>query len=66
MASFHSIERSTDPLDHIHTDVCDLKFVQTKGGEKVFYYFKFFKLEVRKLYLLLLLTIVQDTIICIC
>ena len=33
---FHSIERSTEPLDLIHSDTCDLKFVQTRGGKKYF------------------------------
>uniref|UniRef100_A0A2N9F9L9 Integrase catalytic domain-containing protein n=1 Tax=Fagus sylvatica TaxID=28930 RepID=A0A2N9F9L9_FAGSY len=33
---FHSIERSSDPLELIHSDVCDLKFVQTRGGRKYF------------------------------
>jgi hypothetical protein len=34
--SFHSIERSSDPLELIHSDVCELKFVQTRGGRKYF------------------------------
>ena len=34
--SFHSIERSTEPLDLIHSDICDLKFIETKGGKKYF------------------------------
>ena len=33
---FHSVERKTEPLDLIHTDICDLKFVQTRGGKKYF------------------------------
>lgn len=33
---FHSVERNTTPLELIHTDVCDLKFVQTRGGKKYF------------------------------
>jgi hypothetical protein len=33
---FHSIERSSDPLELIHNDVCDLKLVQTRGGQKYF------------------------------
>jgi hypothetical protein len=33
---FHSIERSSDLLELIHSDVCDLKFVQTRGGRKYF------------------------------
>ena len=35
-ASFKSIERSTEPLDLIHSDVCDMKSVQTRGGKKYF------------------------------
>ncbi|GAB2265737.1 hypothetical protein Dimus_037845 [Dionaea muscipula] len=34
--SFQAVERSTKPLDLIHSDVCDLKFVQTRGGSKYF------------------------------
>ena len=30
------MERSSQPLDLIHTDICDLKFVQTRGGKKYF------------------------------
>lgn len=33
---FHYVERSTEPLDLIHTDICVLKFVQTRGGNKYF------------------------------
>ena len=36
---FKSIERSTEPLGLVHTDVCDLKFVQTRGGNKYFIIF---------------------------
>ena len=32
--SFHSVERSNETLDSIHTDLCDLKFIPTKGGNK--------------------------------
>ena len=35
-SSFQSIERHTEPLDLIHSDICDLKFVQTRGGNKFF------------------------------
>ena len=35
-SSFQTIERNTEPLDLIHSDVCDLKFVQTRGGNKYF------------------------------
>ncbi|KAL6335103.1 hypothetical protein AAG906_026483 [Vitis piasezkii] len=33
---FHSIEKNTEPLDLIHSDICDLKFVQTRG-EKMYF-----------------------------
>ena len=33
---FHSIERNTEPLDLIHSDICDLKFVQTIGRKRYF------------------------------
>ena len=35
-ASFHNIERSTEPLELIHSDTCDLKYVQTRGRKKYF------------------------------
>lgn len=35
-APFHSVNRTTVPLELIHTDLCDLKFVQTRGGKKYF------------------------------
>ena len=35
-SSFQSIERHIEPLDLIHSDICDLKFVQTRGGNKYF------------------------------
>ena len=35
-SSFQSIERHTEPLDLIHSDICDLKFVQTRGDNKYF------------------------------
>ena len=35
-SSFQTIERNTEPLELIHNDVCDLKFVQTRGGNKYF------------------------------
>ncbi|KAH7864181.1 hypothetical protein Vadar_026696 [Vaccinium darrowii] len=34
--SFRSVERSTEPLGLIHTDVCDLKYVQTPNANKYF------------------------------
>ena len=33
---FHSIERSTEPLELIHSDICDFKSIQTRGGKKYF------------------------------
>lgn len=33
---FHSIETSTEPLELIHSDICDLKYVQTRCGKKYF------------------------------
>ncbi|KZV17034.1 hypothetical protein F511_34284 [Dorcoceras hygrometricum] len=35
-APFHSVTRSTKPLELIHTDVCDLKLVQSRGGKRYF------------------------------
>ena len=35
-SSFKSVERKTEPLDMIHTDVCDLKSIPTRGGNKYF------------------------------
>ena len=35
-SSFQSIERHIEPLDLIHSDICDLKLVQTRGGNKYF------------------------------
>lgn len=35
-APFQSIERNTEPLELIHSDICDLKFLQTRGGKKYF------------------------------
>ena len=35
-SSFQTIERNTKPLDMIHSDICDLKFAQTRGGNKYF------------------------------
>ena len=33
---YPSVERKTEPLELIHSDICDLKFVQTRGGKKYF------------------------------
>ena len=35
-SSFLSVERNTEPLDLIHSDICDLKFVQTRDDNKYF------------------------------
>ena len=35
-SSFQSVERHTEPLDLIHSDICDLKFVQIRGDNKYF------------------------------
>ena len=34
--SFQSIERSSEPLELIHSNIYDLKFIQTRGGKKYF------------------------------
>ena len=33
---FNNVKRISEPLELIHTDLCDLKFVQTRGGNKYF------------------------------
>lgn len=33
---FKSIERTSEPLQLIHSDLCDLKFVESRGGKKYF------------------------------
>ena len=35
-ASFKSVERSIERLDLIHSDVCDMKSIQTRDGKKYF------------------------------
>ncbi|GJU08223.1 retrovirus-related pol polyprotein from transposon TNT 1-94 [Tanacetum coccineum] len=35
-SSFKSIKQKTEPLDMIHTDICDLKSLPIKGGNKYF------------------------------
>ncbi|GJV77094.1 pol polyprotein [Tanacetum coccineum] len=35
-SSLKSVKRKTKPLDMIHTDICDLKSLPTKGGNKYF------------------------------
>nr|GEV58926.1 Pol polyprotein [Tanacetum cinerariifolium] len=34
--SFKSVKQKTKPLDMVHTDICDLKSLPTKGGNKYF------------------------------
>jgi len=34
--SFHSIDRNTKPLRLIHSNLCNLKFMPTRGGKKYF------------------------------
>ena len=38
-STFQSDKRHTEPLDLIHSDICDLKFVQTKSNNKYFIIF---------------------------
>ncbi|GJY11543.1 pol polyprotein [Tanacetum coccineum] len=38
-SSFKSVKQKTEPLDMIHTDICDLKSLPTKGGNKYFIMF---------------------------
>ncbi|GJT50245.1 retrovirus-related pol polyprotein from transposon TNT 1-94 [Tanacetum coccineum] len=38
-ASFKVVKRITEPLDMIHTDICDLKSLPTKGGNHYFIMF---------------------------
>ena len=33
---FKTIQRSTESLNLIHMDICDLKMVQSRGGKKYF------------------------------
>ena len=35
-SSFQSVERHIEPLNLIHSDICNLKFLQTRGGNKYF------------------------------
>ena len=35
-AHFHSTKRIIKPLKLIHSGICDLKFVRTRGGKKYF------------------------------
>ena len=49
---FKSVERHTEPLHLIHSDICDLKFVQTRGGNKYFIIFVDDSTKYRYVYLL--------------
>ena len=35
-SSFQTIEKNIKALELIHSDVCDLKFIQIRGGNKYF------------------------------
>ena len=49
---FQSVERHTEPLDLIHIDICDLKFVQTRYDNK--YFITFFDDSTKYYYVYLL------------
>ena len=51
-SSFQTIERNTKPLDLIHSDVCDLKSVQMRGGNKYFITFVYDSTKYCYMYLL--------------
>jgi len=34
--SYKSFERNSNPLDLIHTDLCDMKSIPSRGGKKYF------------------------------
>ena len=51
-SSFQNLERHTEPLDLIHSDICDLKFAQTRGGNK--YFITFFDDSTKYCYVYLL------------
>ena len=36
---YNSVERNFEPLDLIHTDICDMKSIPSHGGKKVFHNF---------------------------
>ena len=52
-SSFQSVERHIEHLDLIHSDICDLKFVQARGGNKYFF-FKFVDYSTKYCYVYLL------------
>ena len=49
---FQSVERHTEPFDLIHSDICDLKFVQTRCGNKYFITFVDYSTKYCYIYLL--------------
>ena len=51
-SSFQSVERHPEPFDLIHSDICDLKFIQTRGGNK--YFISFFDDNTKYCYVYLL------------
>ena len=51
-SSFQSVERHTEPLDLIHSDICNLKFVQIRGGNKYFITFVDYSTKYFYVYLL--------------
>ena len=51
-SSFQNVERHTEPLNLIHSDICDLKFVQTRCGNKYFITFVDDSTKYRYVYLL--------------
>ncbi|WJZ90328.1 hypothetical protein VitviT2T_009480 [Vitis vinifera] len=51
-SSFQNVERNTEPLDLIHSDISDLKYVQTRGGNKYFITFVDDSTKYRYVYLL--------------
>lgn len=46
------MERNIEPLELIHTDMCDFKMVQTTGGKKYFIIFIYDCTRYRYIYLL--------------
>ena len=52
MSSFQSIERQDKPLNLIHNDICDLKFIETRGDNK--YFITFVENSIRYCYVYLL------------
>ena len=51
-SSFQIVERHIESLDLIHSEICDLKFIQIRGGNK--YFITFFDDSIKYCYLYLL------------